>query len=258
MRTKAFLLLVAVVSLLAGSCAGDALDEEATVDAVRVTTSLAATTTTAPPTTTTTIDGPPTLEESLGVRSGAGSLVGPGSYRSASSEVPIEYSLGAEASAVIAPVFVAFGPPGFDPFSYPTLTVSTLSGVPTAESINEFNDSPNPPVAPIASGDDLTAFLSDTPGIALLDSGTTDTFAWWDFTTIADGTGFACPWGTACRNVVAAENHGYFVIGEEWTVRLWRFESEPESVYVWLQAPSEAFDDGLEWGTGIVDGMTVG
>ena len=184
-------------------------------------------------------------------------MIVPGTYRSASPRVSVEFEISTEISVVLTPVIIAFGPPDFDPFSDPTLTVSALMGVATDETLDTVTHSPSPPVMPITGSQDLTEFLGNTPGIVLLDSGTADAVPWWDFTTAADSGGFSCPWGSHCRNIVAADGHGYFIIGEDWTVRLWRFESGSEPVYAWLQAPNDDFGAGLEWAQVIVDGMTV-
>lgn len=270
MRSRNSAIFVMIVALLAASCGGGVDDQGGQTAAPSTSTSTtttssttpttATTASTSPPTTTTpptTVVGVPTLKESRGAKSGAGSLLAPGTYRSASPRVAAEYELKTEVSVFLARTLIAFGPPDFDPFSDPTLTVSALTGVPAEENVDALNESAAPPVVPIAGSDDLTAFLDTTPGIVLLDSGSDGATSWWDFTTAADGGGFPYAWGDHCRNIVAIPEHGYAIIGEDWTVRMWRFESDTEPVYAWLQAPNSDFVAALEWGQAIVDGMTV-
>ena len=168
------------------------------------------------------------------------------------------YELPSEASVLLTTSLVYFGPPGFDIFSDPTLTVFRLAGVPTPEEVETFSGSTEPPVRPVTENDDLTAFFTETPGIVLLDSGGDGTVSWWDVTTESEGVGFGCDWGANCLNIVSGDGHGYFIIGDEWTVRIWRFDDgDSDSAHAWLQAPSGEFDAGLEWAQPIVDGITI-
>lgn len=200
----------------------------------------------------------PTLSEASGRRSGAGSLIEPGTYRSADPQPAAEYVLETEVSALLTPSLVAFGPPGVSVFRDPTLTVFRLAGVPIEDNVATFTPTSSAPVDPIDGSDDLTAYFSETPGLVLLDSGRDETVTWWDVTTEPEGDGFECDWGGNCLNIVAGAGHGYFVVGNEWTVRIWRFnEGDADSAHVWLQAPSDDFEAALEWALPIVDGISI-
>lgn len=281
MTTRRLTAILAALTLLAASCGGtdDAGDGAAapaetstTVTTTTTTTSAPPpTTTTAAPTTTTTIatttttttivpfDDLPRLDDALGETSGDGSLVVAGAYGSETLSVRVRYGLATEVSVDIREQNLSFGPPGFGYRTHPTLTIAEFAGLPRPEDVNVHEHPENPPFVNITSNDDLTAFFTDTPGLVLLDSGVDGNAAWWDFTADpTEGGGYECPFGDNCFNIVTIADVGYFIMGEDWTARIWRFESDAGPVYAWLQALNDDFPTGLDFGQSIVDAITVG
>jgi hypothetical protein len=231
------------------------------------TTSSTTTTTEAPPTTTTTIafEALPSLFEALG---DDGVLSEPGEYRAEKLSHGVRHDI-AEQVAVRGDgqVFYLLGRPGFDVRTDGAVFFTDVAGLPLPEyvGVHCHGDECDPDgYTPIHSVDELETFFTTTPGVVLLDSGTssdgTTLDHWWEFTT--DDTAPQsfdenCNFGEQCLNIVYVDGCCYFLAGEEWTYRLWRLGHGDSAVYAWFQARNEDYAASLPFAEMIVDGATV-
>ena len=164
-------------------------------------------------------------------------------------------------------VFYLIGRPGFDVRTDAAVFFIDVAGLPLPENVGVHchGDECDPDgYTAIRSVDELDAFFSETPGVVLLDSGTsTDRVTldhWWEFTT--DDTAPQsfdenCNFGEQCLNIVYVGGCCYFLAGEEWTYRLWRLGHGDGAVYAWFQARNEDYADDLPFAEMIVEGATV-
>ncbi len=158
--------------------------------------------------------------------------------------------------------FVGILPVGASYLNAATLTFAEFAGLPLPEQV-EVHHPAVPPLAEISGSADWTSFFADTAGPTLLDSGT-DTIGgisapWWEFTADTSGGFPDCDLGSHCFNVGYIEvMGGFFVIGEEATVQMWKLDHADGTLYAWYQAPSGMFADGLDFAYSILDTVTVG
>ena len=183
-----------------------------------------------------------------------------GSYRSTSLTPPVRYDIADDMAAfVLEDSLDSFGPFGYENLADPTITFVEFAGLPEPAKVPKHEHPTDPPLVAIESDADLDGFFSDTPGLVLLDSGADDAGSWWDFTAhTTEGNGYTCPYGDNCFNIAFVDELGYFIMGEDWTARLWRIEGESGVIYAWLQALNDDFDEGLAFATPLLDGLTVG
>ena len=189
-----------------------------------------------------------------------GSVVAAGSYVSTSLGVPIRLNLADDVGVfVVDGSFVSIEGAG-EPTS---LTFAQFAGHPTPDGVANHDHDPND-VVPIERASDWVRFFNDNAGLLLTDSGTDEVggsiAAWWQFTADETaGGGFDdCPFGDNCFNIAVVDGYGNFLVGEELTVRLWKLDSADGTVYAWFQALTESFAADLNFGTDILESVTVG
>lgn len=287
-RTRYLTTLVAM-ALVAVACGGGSADDTTTTAPQKATTSTppetteATTTTEAPPETeaTTTTEAPPetvdppapppttipfeALPSLLGA-DGDDDTRGPGEYRAEKLSHGIRHDITDEVSVRgDGQVFYLLGLPGFDVRTDGAVFFTDVAGLPLPENVGvHCHDCDPDGYTPIHSVDELDAFFAETPGVVLLDSGTSSDGMtldhWWEFTT--DNTAPRsfdenCNFGEQCLNIMYVDGCCYFLAGEDWTYRLWRLGHGEGALYAWFQARNDEYADALPFGEMIVEGATV-
>jgi hypothetical protein len=234
--------------------------------AAPTTTTTTSTTTTSTTTTTTTIALAelPVLEAALADQGGGllRSLVTAGTYQSTSLSVALRLTLPEDLDVAVLDGLISIGPAGFDFPTAPSVTFAEFAGHPPAEQVPLHDHPADPELVEITSPSDWDGYFNDNEGPKLLDSGD-ETIGgigapWWEFTAETSGGFPDCSLGDHCFNVAFVDGLGYFVIGEEATVRLWKIDHAEGTTYVWYQAPNDMFVDGLDLAYSIIDTVTVG